>query len=466
MVMRLKQTGHDDFVVLERGEDVGGTWRDNTYPGAACDVPSHLYSFSFAPNPNWTRAYSPQAEIRAYLRRCAARSGILSHLRFGHEALDASWDEGARRWRITTSRDPFTADVLVLGNGPLAEPSVPAIPGLDRFEGTMFHSARWDHGHDLIGERVAVVGTGASAVQFVPQIAPRVGRLTLFQRTPPWIVPRLDRPISGGKRALYRAAPIAQRVRRAAIYWQREIGALGLVYRPHLMAEAQRIARAHLEAQVADPALRARLTPTYTMGCKRILLSDDFYPALTRPNVELVADRIREVQAHGIVTDDGAERAVDTIILATGFHVTDNPTYRRVHGRDGRSLADMWSGGSQAYLGTAVAGFPNLFIMIGPNTGLGHTSMVVMIESQLSYILDCLRLMDRRGVGAVEVRPEAQEQFNEEVQRRMRRTVWTSGCASWYLDAGGRNSTLWPGFTWEYRLKTRRFDPANYDLDR
>jgi len=464
MAMRLKQTGHDDFVVLERGDDVGGTWRDNTYPGAACDVPSHLYSFSFAPNPNWTRSYSPQVEIRAYLRRCAASSGLSSHLRFGHEVLDASWDEGERRWRLTTVQGPFTADVLVLGNGPLAEPSVPAIPGLDRFEGTLFHSARWDHGHDLTGERVAVVGTGASAVQFVPHIAPRVGRLTLFQRTPPWIVPRLDRPISGRTRALYRAAPSAQRVRRAAIYWQRELGALGLVYRPHLMAGAERIAREHLEAQVADPELRAKLTPTYTMGCKRILLSDDFYPALTQPNVELVTDRIRAVQAHGIVTDDGAERAVDTIILATGFHVTDNPTYRRVHGRDGRSLSDTWSSGSRAYLGTAVAGFPNLFIMIGPNTGLGHTSMVVMIESQLSYILDCLRLMDRRGVGAVEVRPEAQERFNEEVQRRMRRTVWTSGCASWYLDAGGRNSTLWPGFTWEYRLKTRRFDPANYDL--
>jgi len=299
MAIRLKQTGRDDFVVLERGEDVGGTWRDNTYPGAACDVPSHLYSFSFAPNPNWTRAYSPQAEIRAYLRRCAARSGILSHLHFGHEALDASWDEGERRWRIATGRGPFTADVLVLGNGPLAEPSVPAIPGLDRFAGAMFHSARWDYGHDLSGERVAVIGTGASAIQFVPQIAPRVGRLTLFQRTAPWIVPRLDRPISAGKRALYRAAPIAQRARRTAIYWQHELGALGLVYRPHLMAGAERIAREHLEAQVADPALRATLTPTYTMGCKRILLSDDFYPALTRPNVEVVTDRIRAVRAHG-----------------------------------------------------------------------------------------------------------------------------------------------------------------------
>jgi len=461
----LKQRGIDDFVVLERGQDIGGTWRDNTYPGAACDVPSHLYSFSFAPNPNWTRAYSPQREIRDYLRRTARDRGIAPHIRFGHEVRDASWDEGERRWRIATAEGNLTADVLVLGNGPLAEPSTPAIPGLDRFAGALFHSARWDHTHDLTGKRVAVIGTGASAIQFVPEIQPLAGRLTLFQRTPPWIVPRLDRPISGRKRALYRAAPIVQRLARTKIYWQREFGALGLVYRPHMMAGAEKIAREHLEAQVADPALRAKLTPTYRMGCKRILLSDDFYPALTRPNVEVVTERIREVRPHGVVTEDGAERVVDTIVLATGFHVTDNPVYRRVHGRDGRALADTWSGGQRAYLGSAVSGFPNLFIMIGPNTGLGHTSMVFMIESQIAYILDCLRVMDGRGLRVVEVRSEAQERFNEAVQRRLRGTVWASGCASWYLDAGGRNSTLWPGFTWQYRLKTRRFDPASYNLD-
>jgi len=464
MAIKLKQAGLDDFVVLERGDDVGGTWRDNTYPGAACDVPSHLYSFSFAPNPHWSRTYSPQREIRDYLRRAADRFGVRPHIRWGHEMCDASWDAAAQQWRITTARGQFAARVLVLGNGPLAEPSIPAIPGLDRFAGTLFHSARWDHGHDLTGQRVAVIGTGASAIQFVPQIAPSVGRLALFQRTPPWIVPRLDRPISGRRRTLFRAAPIAQRARRTAIYWQRELGALALVYRPPMMKAAEKIARAHLEAQVADPALRAKLTPSYTMGCKRILLSDDFYPALTRDNVEVVTDHIREVRAQSIVTEDGVERPIDTIILATGFHVTDNPIYQRVHGRDGRALTDVWREGPSAYLGAAVAGFPNLFIMIGPNTGLGHTSMVFMIESQLAYILDCLRVMDRRGLGTVDVRPDAQDAYNGELQRRMRRTVWASGCASWYLAANGRNTTLWPGFTWEYRLRTRRFDPKNYDV--
>ncbi len=464
MAIRLKQQGIDDFVVLERGEDVGGTWRDNTYPGAACDVPSHLYSFSFAPNPHWSRTYSPQREIRDYLRRTADRHGVGRHIRFGHEVSDASWDEATQQWRITTTQGQFAAQALVLGNGPLAEPSVPAIPGLDRFAGTLFHSARWDHGHDLTGQRVAVIGTGASAIQFVPHIQPCVGSLTLFQRTPPWIVPRLDRPISGRRRALFRAAPIAQRARRTAIYWQREIGALGLVYRPHMMKAAERIARAHLEAQVADPALRAKLTSRYTMGCKRILLSDDFYPALTQPNVEVVTDRIRAVGEQSVVTDDGVERPIDTIILATGFHVTDNPIYRCVHGRDGRALTDAWRDGPHAYLGATVAGFPNLFIMVGPNTGLGHTSMVFMIESQLAYILDCLRVMDRRGLGAVDVRPDVQDAYNDELQRRMRRTVWASGCASWYLAANGRNTTLWPGFTWEYRLRTRRFDPKNYNV--
>ncbi len=464
LAIGLKERGIDDFVVLERADDIGGTWRDNTYPGAACDVPSHLYSFSFAPNPDWSRAFSPQAEIRDYLRRCAVRFGLLSHLRFGHEVIDALWDEGERRWRIATTRGRFTADVFALGNGPLAEPSIPAIPGLGQFEGTVFHSARWDHGHDLTGERVAVIGTGASAIQFVPRIQPRVGRLTLFQRTPPWIMPRQDRAISRRERAAFRAAPIAQRVVRSALYWQREIGALGLVYKPAMMKGVERLARAHLEAQVANPALREKMTPRYRMGCKRILLSDDFYPALTWPNVEVVTDRIRAVRPRGVVTGDGVERAVDTIILATGFHVTDNPVARRVRGCDGRTLADAWRDGPRAYLGAAIAGFPNLFMLIGPNTGLGHTSMVFMIESQVAYIVDCLRVMDERGLGVVEVRPAVQEAFNEELQARMRNTVWSSGCSSWYLDANGRNSTLWPGFTWQYRLKTRRFDPASYEL--
>ncbi|HEY7348400.1 MAG TPA: NAD(P)/FAD-dependent oxidoreductase [Ktedonobacterales bacterium] len=464
LAIRLKQQGIDDFVVLERGADVGGTWRDNTYPGCACDVQSHLYSFSFAPNPHWSHHYSPQQEILEYLRGCARQFGVTPSIRWNAEVVDASWEEEARQWRITTTRGQFTAQMLALGNGPLSEPSIPSIPGLDRFEGTLFHSARWEYDHDLTGKRVAVIGTGASAIQFVPHIQPKVGHLALFQRTPPWILPRLDHPISARRQALFRALPIAQRLARSAIYWQRELLVPGFLNRSRLLQRGEALALRHLERQITDPALRAKLTPGYRMGCKRILLSDDFYPAISQENVEVVTDRIQRVQAEGIVTEDGVERAFDTIILATGFHVTDMPLARCVRGRGGQTLADAWREGPRAYLGASVAGFPNLFVLIGPNTGLGHSSMVFMIESQLSYILDCLRLMDRRGIQAIEVRADAQGAFNVELQRRMQGTVWTSGCASWYLDAGGHNSTLWPGFTWQYRRRTRRFDPASYAL--
>jgi cation diffusion facilitator CzcD-associated flavoprotein CzcO len=427
-------------------------------------VESHLYSFSFAPNPNWSRLYSSQREIWAYLRRCLERFGIRPHIRWGHEVGDVSWSEDQQHWHILTTRGALTADILVLGAGPLSEPSIPAIPGRDRFAGAVFHSARWDHSHDLTGKRVAVIGTGASAIQFVPQIQPRVGALSLFLRTPPWILPRLDRPISARERTLFRALPILQRAKRGKIYWQRELLALAMVYRPRELAKIEWLARRYLEKQVADPVLRAKLTPHYALGCKRILISDDFYPALSRDNVELVTDPIRELTATGVVTVDGAERPVDTIIFATGFHVTDTPYAAYVHGRGGQSLADAWRDGPQAYLGATVSGFPNLFICIGPNTGLGHSSMVFMIESQIAYVLDCLRTMDRRRLRTVEVRTEAQAAFNAALQRRMRGTVWTSGCASWYLHANGRNTTLWPGFTWEYRLRTRRFDASKYTL--
>ncbi|MGZ3714315.1 MAG: flavin-containing monooxygenase [Ktedonobacterales bacterium] len=463
MAIRLKQQGYDDFVVLERADDVGGTWRDNTYPGCACDVPSHLYSFSFAPNPLWSRAYSPQSEIWKYLRRCAERFGILPHIRWNSELLDAIWDERDLCWHILTTQGRIAADMLIFGNGPLSEPSLPTIPGIEHFAGTLFHSARWDHEHDLSGERVAVIGTGASAIQFVPQIQPRVEQLTLFQRTPPWIMPRLDHAIPDWQKALYDGLPFTQRLVRSVIYTRAELVALGLVYRPQMMRDAEKIALKHLHRQVEDPELRTKLTPNYLMGCKRILLSDDFYPALTQANVDVVTDSIHEVHPHSIVTADGQERAVDTIICATGFHVTDMGISQRVRGRDGRTLGDAWNEGPRAYLGAAIAGFPNFFLLIGPNTGVGHTSMVYMIESQIAYVLDCLRSMRRNGLQAVEVRPETQRAYNDELQRRMSGTVWTSGCASWYLDAHGRNSTLWPGFTFEFRHRTRRFDVARYE---
>ncbi|MGH2517428.1 MAG: flavin-containing monooxygenase, partial [Ktedonobacterales bacterium] len=337
-------------------------------------------------------------------------------------------------------------------------------PGLDRFAGTLFHSAQWDATYDLTGKRVAVIGTGASAIQFVPHIQPKVAHLTLFQRTPPWILPRLDRAITRRERLVFHALPLAQRLERAGIYFQREISVLALVYRPAAIRSTERLALRHLCRQVADPALRGKLMPTYTMGCKRILLSDDFYPAVTQPNVSLVTERIREVREHSIVTGDGQERDVDAILCGTGFHVTDMPAAQYISGRGGVTLAEAWRDGPEAYLGTTIAGFPNFFLLIGPNTGLGHSSMVYMIESQVAYILDCLCQMRQRGARVVEVRQIAQTAFNAEMRRRMRGTVWASGCSSWYLDAGGQNTTLWPGFTWEFRRRTRRFDAASYDL--
>jgi cation diffusion facilitator CzcD-associated flavoprotein CzcO len=462
--IRLKQEGTDDFVVLEKADDVGGTWRENTYPGVQCDVPSHLYSFSFAPNPNWSRTFPLGDEIWDYLRECAVRYGVMPHIRFGEEVQSAVWDDERQRWRIETADDTISAQVLVAGTGPLHEPSMPAVPGLDRFEGKTFHSAEWDHDHDLTGERVAVVGTGASAIQFVPRIQPKVSRMHVFQRTPPWIMPHPDRALSPLEHRIYRALPSAQLAMRAAVYWARETFVLGFMDR-RFAKLPQRVALKHLRDQVPDPELRRKLTPDYTIGCKRVLLSNDYFPALMQPNVELVNDGIAEVRASSVVTADGSEREVDTIIFGTGFRVTDPPSADLVRGRNGRTLAETWQGSMEAHLGTTIAGFPNLFFLVGPNTGLGHNSIVFMIESQLNYVLDALRTMEARGAGSIDVRPDVQARYNAAIQKRLRNTVWNAGgCASWYLDHTGRNTTLWPGFTWPFRRLLRRFDADHYEL--
>jgi cation diffusion facilitator CzcD-associated flavoprotein CzcO len=464
MAIRLKQEGIEDFVVLERADDVGGTWRDNTYPGAACDVPSHLYSFSFAPNPEWTRTFSPQREIWDYLRRCAADFDVLPHIRFRHDVQQAAWDEERQRWLIDTSAGRLSAQVLVAGPGPLSEPSIPRIPGLERFEGAAFHTAQWDHDVDLRGRRVAVIGTGASTIQVVPEIQPQVEKLHLFQRTAPWIMPHPDRSLTKREKRLYRRFPAAQLAMRAAIYWAREMFVLPFMHK-RLAKLPQTMARKHLAQQVRDPELRRKLTPSYTIGCKRILISNDYYPALSQPNVELQTAGIREVRERSIVTADGRETEVDVIVFGTGFRVTDMPAAEYIRGRSGESLAEAWKGSMQAYLGTSIAGFPNLFMLVGPNTGLGHNSMVFMIESQLAYVLDAVRTMGERGIASVDVRPDVQAAYNDELQDGLRETVWaTGGCASWYLDDSGRNTTLWPGGTWRFRTRTRRFDPALYTL--
>ncbi|GHJ48650.1 Baeyer-Villiger monooxygenase [Catellatospora sp. TT07R-123] len=460
--IRLRRAGYRDLLVFDRGTEVGGTWRDNTYPGCACDVPSQLYSLSFAPNPDWTRSFSPQPEIWSYLRRVADEHGLRPHLRLGHEVRRADWDGADRVWRLETQHGTYTAEVLVAAGGPLAEPSVPDLPGLADFEGEVFHSARWRHDLDLTGRRVAVVGTGASAIQFVPRIAPAVARLTLLQRTPAWVLPRRDRRLTALERTVYRHVPGARRLARAAIYWARELQGTAFL-RPALMRFGQAMARRHLRRAVPDPVLRERLTPRYTMGCKRVLLSNDYYPALNRKNVEVVTEAITRVTARGVVTADGREHPVDTIIFGTGFHVTDPPLARLTRGADGRTLAEHWGGSMYAHHGATVAGFPNLFLLLGPNTGLGHTSVVFMAEAQYDYLLGALRHLDRTGAAAIEPTESAQRAYNERLDRRMRGTVWTTGgCRSWYLDASGRNSTLWPGYSWTFWLRSRRFDPASY----
>lgn len=464
MAAKLQDAGIDRYTIFEQADEVGGTWRDNTYPGCRCDVPSHLYSFSFAPNPNWSSTFSPQPEILDYLRETANRHGILPHVSFDTELEAAEWDDEERLWRIETSKEAMTADVLIAAQGPLSDPSLPNVSGIESFEGKSFHSAQWDHHHDLTGERVAVIGTGASAIQFVPEIQPRAGRLHVFQRTAPWVVPHRNRPMTRVERALYRLFPPAQLAMRAGIYWARE--SFVLQFRRRAVGKLlERISLKHLESQVKDPELREKLTPRYRMGCKRILPTDEWYPALVKPNVEVVTDAITEVRPHSVVTADGSEREVDTIIYGTGFHVTDVPIANRISGRDGRTLAQVWSGSMQAYKGTTVAGYPNLFFLVGPNTGLGHTSIVFMIESQINYVLDALHTMRRHAASTVEVRAEAQAAYNAELDRMTEGTVWVSGgCQSYYIDRNGHNSTLWPTYTWPFRQRTREFDEAAYAL--
>ncbi len=464
LAIRLKEQGIEDFVLIERADDVGGTWRANTYPGCQCDVPSHLYSFSFAPNPDWTRTYSRQPEIWSYLRGLAGRHALHPHIRFGHELTAAAWDDERQRWDVETSRGAWTAQLLVDATGPLSYPQIPRIRGIGSFKGTMFHSAEWDHDHDLTGERVAVIGTGASAIQLVPQIADSVGRMHVFQRTAPWILPHSDRPTTRIERRLYRALPFLQKAVRSGVYCSRESFLLGFIKNPNIMSGAEKIAAAHMRRQVKDPELRRKLTPKFRLGCKRVLISNSWYPTLTRPDVELVTEGIEAIRGTTIILADGSEREVDTIIFGTGFHVTDPPSARLVRGRDGGTLAERMQAGIQAYLGATVEGLPNYFKLIGPNTGLGHNSMIYMIESQLNYVIDALRVMDEQGFAEFEVRPDAMAAYNAQIQSKLPGTVWMSGCASWYLDADGKNTTIWPDFTWRFRHRTRRFDTKAYTL--
>ncbi|MFX1762144.1 NAD(P)/FAD-dependent oxidoreductase [Paraburkholderia sp. A1RI-2L] len=471
MAIRLRRMDIETFTLYEAAESLGGTWRDNAYPGAACDVPSHLYSFSFEPNPNWTRTYAPQGEILDYLRHCAHKYGVERHIRYRSRVNAARFDVGRSVWMIEIERDgvlhTVEADLLIAANGPLSRPALPAIDGLERFEGALFHSARWNHDYALDGKRVAVIGTGASAIQFVPMIQPRVAQLTVFQRTAPWIMPRRDRPIGTRTRWVYRHVPLARRLARAAIYWQLESRALGFVVDRRLLNAPMKFARNYLAHKVKDPALRAKLTPDHVLGCKRVLLSSHYFPAISQPNVNLVTEPIREVVADGIITADGVHRAFDAIVCGTGFQVNDVDAPFGVTGLNGADLGTAWRrDGPEAYLGTTVAGFPNFFIVVGPNTGLGHNSMIYMIESQVRYIAGCIEALRNRRARTMTVRPEVQRAFNTQLQAQLAHTVWTSGCHSYYQTMSGKVTSLWPGFTFTFRHRTRRVRERDYEFGR
>ncbi|MFG2799507.1 NAD(P)/FAD-dependent oxidoreductase [Streptomyces pseudovenezuelae] len=464
--VRLRREGVTDFVVLERADSVGGTWRDNSYPGCACDVPSHLYSFSFAPNPDWPRTFSGQEHIRAYLEHVTDVFRLRPHIRLNSEVKRMTWDSEKLRWDIETASGRLSADLVVSATGPLSDPKIPEIPGLDSFPGKVFHSARWDHDYDLRGKRVAMVGTGASAIQIVPAVQPLARSVTLFQRTPPWVMPRMDREISGAERWLHRQLPFTSQVRRGLLWGIRELQVQAFTKRPNELGAVEQLAKRNMARAIKDPALRAKLTPDYRIGCKRILLSSTYYPALAQPNVDVVASGLSRVEGSKLVAADGTEAEVDAIVFGTGFHVTDMPIADRVVGADGRTLAEAWKGGMEALRGASAAGFPNWLSVIGPNTGLGNSSMILMIESQLNYLADFVRQLDvLGGRAALDARPAAVAAWNHRVQERMKRTVWnTGGCTSWYLDANGRNSTIWPGTTTEFRRATRRVDLAEYEV--
>jgi cation diffusion facilitator CzcD-associated flavoprotein CzcO len=463
MAHALQREGKRSFVLLEKNDAIGGTWWENRYPGCACDIPSHMYSYSFALNADWSRTFAPQGEILAYIRRWAARADLERHVRFGAQVKAARFDgEG---WRVTMGDgDELRVRQLVLGVGALNRPLIPDLPGLDRFAGEQFHSARWNHSFELKDKRVAVIGTGASAIQFVPRIAPQVRQLHLFQRTPAWILPRPDRRIPERTKWVLRHVPGANRALRNWLYLSLDLRSVAFTVEPRLLRAVAPMCRRFIAKQIRDPELRRKVTPSYTPGCKRLLMANDYYPTLERDNVELVTDGIEQIDEHAVVTRDGRRREVDALIFGTGFRVTELLANFDVHGRGGVDIHDVWRERVEAYLGTSVAGFPNLFMLTGPNTGLGHNSMVFIIESQVDYVMRCLERLDRRGASWMDVRHEAQRAFNDGLRRRLGRTVWASGCRSWYLDASGHNPTLWPGSTSEFWLRTRRVHEADYDF--
>ncbi|HHX33713.1 MAG TPA: alpha/beta hydrolase fold domain-containing protein [Gammaproteobacteria bacterium] len=467
MAVALRQAGITNFIILEKAHDVGGVWRDNSYPGAACDVPSHLYSFSFEPNPDWTRVFASQAEIYTYLRHCARKYALAPHIQFGAEVQQAQYNETDALWHVSLSDgSQLQASLLITATGQLSRPALPKLAGIETFQGHAFHSATWDHSYDLSGKRVAVVGTGASAIQFVPAIVDQVAQLSVFQRSPAYLKKRPDRAYTAREKTLFRSVPGAMKLHRASIYLRYEAQALAFTRFKGLMKWAVgRPFQKLLAKDVADAELRAKLTPDYPIGCKRILLSSEYLKTMGKSNVELVTEGIKRITVDGIETNDGVQHPVDAIIYGTGFAATEFLAPMRITGRNGIELNDAWQKGAQAYLGMSVPNFPNFFMLYGPNTNLGHNSIVYMLESQIAHVLRCYQAMQTTESTTIEVDASRYRAFNKKIQQRLANTVW-HGCTSWYVDESGYNSTNWPGFTLSYRWLTRFSSLQAYRLTR
>lgn len=465
MAIRLRQEGIDDFVILEKADEVGGTWYVNTYPGAACDIPSHLYSFSFEPWPNWSRMFASQPEIQQYILHCTQKHGLRPFIRLKTAATECKYNTATRQWHITSANGTtFTSRFLVLGTGGLSIPAYPNIEGLETFSGPRFHSAEWNHGIDLSNKRLAVIGTGASAIQFVPQIAPKAKHLTLFQRTAPWVLPRPDRAYSPAEKWLFKNLPITAWLHRQAIYWRHEFQGLGFVNNPKLLKLAEWMGLRNIKRGISSPELRNTVRPPFHIGCKRILMANDYYPTLARKNVEVVTTAIDRVVADGVLTTDGRHIPADVLIYGTGFRIADYLWPLKVYGTTGRDMREVWADRPSAFLGVSVSGFPNCFLLVGPNTGLGHNSMIFMIEAQVEHILSVMQALKASGNSVAEVKPEVEAAYTAEMQRGMQGTVWLTGCRSWYLSDDGSNYTLWPKLTWQYRLRAAKFHPKAYTL--
>jgi len=464
MAIKLREAGNDNFVLLEKAADVGGTWRENSYPGAACDVQSHMYSFSFAPKNDWTQRYAGFAEIQQYILDTTEKYFLRPFMRFNCEVSGLHFDQSSGQWTVDTAGgEQYLARQVVLASGPLHVPSIPTLPGQENFKGKIFHSAQWDHDYDLTGKNVLSIGTGGSAIQYAPEIADKVAKLTILQRTSAWVMPRDTRTYAGWEKTLFAKVPFLRKLHRIRLYWSNESRVWPL-FAPKFARQFQKLASLFIRKQVKDPRLAKALTPDYTLGCKRILISNKWLPMFNRDNVELVTSGIQELREHSVVLKDGREIPADCVILGTGF-VTDPRIYMKnfpCNGLPGRELMQDWKDGAEAYYGTTVAGYPNLFQLVGPNTGLGHNSIVFMIEAQVHYVMQCLKLLKDKGADYLDLKPEAQTEFNRDLQSQFKGTVWASGCSSWYQQADGRNVALWPGSTWRFWLQTRRVKQADY----